>query len=299
MPTFPRRPLWPTLLTLSLVVLIVFPGRAAEKEGMPDLAQINQTCLPTSTSNLIVWFGTHGYPKLIVHEDSRDNGYIHTVHGVMTATDARFDVGTQMENVTSGIKKYIQEAGYGCDVQYRGLAARTPFTQDWLKENDDPRKGFILLLSYCQYDPETHIFTNAWNAGHAVTLVNAESNLILVHDPAHEKDTTGRKILTPQVVAGGTWQLEGFHLPVAGLLLLSGSQLEAPPESQVMLTGAVCVTMYPVTESPTPSSPTPVAGPNATIAGSGAPSSPPAAPAAPQSAGTGWMMWLFDLFFKK
>jgi hypothetical protein len=38
---------------------------------MPDLSQIEQTCLPTSTANLIIWFGNHGYPKLIASGDHR------------------------------------------------------------------------------------------------------------------------------------------------------------------------------------------------------------------------------------
>jgi hypothetical protein len=36
------------------------PLRADEKIGMPDLAQVEQTCLPTSTANLIIWSGRHG-----------------------------------------------------------------------------------------------------------------------------------------------------------------------------------------------------------------------------------------------
>jgi len=296
------------LLGLGLAGLIALPAAALEKEGMPDLSQIEQTCLPTSTANLIVWFGTHGYPKLIVSGDSKDDDYIHTVHRIMTDTDARFDWGTRQDAVTVGIEKYIHDAGYNCDVEYRGLdygdkSGKKPvaFSQDWLKGNDDPNKGFILLLVYCKYDEGNHIFTNAWNAGHAVTLVNAEPDMILIHDPAHYEDETGRKILTPQVLTGGSWQEVGMTAPVSGLLLLSGSLLEAPPDARVMVTGAVCVTMRPADAPNGPASPS-VAGPNPTLAGNGASSakpSTPAAPSTPSSASTSWMMWLFDLIFKK
>ena len=64
---------WISKLALASAGLFVagcFPAFALEKGGMPDLAQEEQTCLPTSTANLIVWFGTHGYPKLIVPGDS-------------------------------------------------------------------------------------------------------------------------------------------------------------------------------------------------------------------------------------
>src|ERR1700683_2197804 len=57
------------LLGLCLTGQVLLPASADEKEGMPDLGQQDQTCLPTSTANLIVWFGTHGYPKLIVNGD--------------------------------------------------------------------------------------------------------------------------------------------------------------------------------------------------------------------------------------
>jgi hypothetical protein len=292
------------LLGLSLAGLVAFPAWADEKQGMPDLAQIEQTCLPTSTTNLIIWFGKHGYPKLIQNGDSADDGYIHTVHRVMADTDARFDWGTRMETITVGIDKYIKEAGYTGDVEYRGLEGKKPFSQDWLKENDDPNKGFILLLAYIrvQYYPGNAVFSRALNVGHAVTLVNAEPDMILIHDPAHEDDETGRKIITPQSIPQGTLQDVGTSQPVSGLLLLSGSLLGAPPDSEVMLTGAVCVTMHPPEDPKTSPSTTPSTTPNALIAGgntSGSPASSPSSPAAPGSASTGWWMWLFDILFKK
>lgn len=292
---------------------------------MPDLSQEEQTCLPTSTANLIVWFGTHGYPKLIVAGDSADDGYIHTVHALMTATNATYQLGTRPDAITYGIKKYIRDAGYGCDVEYRGLdwtQAKYPdivadpdgdkykqdfqtpsaFSQDWLQENNDPNKGFILLLAFLKFDQNSNTFTNALNAGHAVTLVNAEPDMILVHDPAHYNDMPGRKILTPELLTGGTYQLPGYAAPVAGLLLLSGTELEFSHHCEVMLTGAVCITMHPAGEG------TKVIGsasgpPNSTIGGTVNPSSSPspmAAPATPASApSSSWAMWVFDLLFKK
>jgi len=317
---------WRLMLGLFLCVWIVFPALALEKGGMPDLGQEEQTCLPTSTANLIVWFGTHGYPKLIVSGDSKDNGYTHTVHALMTATNATYQLGTRTEAITYGIEKYIRDAGYSCDVEYRGLdwsmakfpeivrdpdgekykkvfKAPGPFTQDWLQENDNPNKGFILLLAYCSFDRSTNTFKDAMNAGHAVTLVNAEPNMILIHDPAHYNDETGRKILTPEALTGGTFELPGYSAPVSGLLLLSGSLLEAPPDAGVMLTGAVCITMHPTSEG-TKVLGSVSGGPNARVgeSGSSAPSSaaPPATPPAPATPpSTSWAMWLFDLLFKK
>jgi len=312
------------LLGFCLAGCIALPASALEKAGMPDLSQEEQTCLPTSTANLIVWFGTHGYPKLIVNGDSRDNGYIHTVHALMSATNARYDLGTRTEAITYGIEKYIREAGYSADVEYRGLdwsqakypqivkdeegdkyrdflKTPTPFTQDWLQENDDPNKGFILLLAYCSFDQGTNTFRDAINAGHAVTLVNAEPNMILIHDPAHYDDEPGRKILTPELLTGGTFQLPGYNAPVSGLMLLTGSLLEAPPEAGVMLTGAVCITMHRDHDG-TSVIASAAGAPNATIGGkvAGAPSAGPTTPAAPAaSPTTSWGMWIFNLLFKK
>ena len=212
---------WRLLLGLCLGGLIVLPAMAAEKGGMPDIGQEEQTCLPTSTANLIVWFGTHGYPKLIASGDSKDNNYTHTVHALMTATAATYQLGTRTDAITYGIEKYVHDAGYGCDVEYRGLdwslakfpqivqdvegekykksfKTPSPFTQDWLQENNNPNKGFILLLAYCSFNRGTNTFTDAISAGHAVTLVNAEPDMILIHDPAHDSDEPGRKILTPE-----------------------------------------------------------------------------------------------------
>ena len=294
---------------------------------MPDLSQEEQTCLPTSTANLIVWFGTHGYPNLIAKGDSKEDNYIHTVHGIITATDARYDFGTRMEAISYGIQKYIHDAGYTCDIEYRGLDwskvrrdplvvedvngekykpyVKTPstFSQEWLQENNDPNKGFILLLAYCHFSRGANTFTPAFNAGHAVTLVNAEPNMILIHDPAHYNDEPGRKILTPEVLTGGVFMLPGYDAPTSGLIVLDGSLLEAPHGANVLLTGAVCITMHPNGSGDTPAAPIPSAPGQAIIAsnngGSGNPSSSPASPAGPGSADSSWAMWLFDMFFKK
>lgn len=314
------------LLGFCLAGILALPASAVEKTGMPDLSQEQQTCLPTSTANLIVWFGTHGYPKLIVNGDSADDGYIHTVHALMTATNARYDLGTRTEAIRYGISKYIHDAGYSCDVEYRGLdwsqakypqilkdedadkykdfmQTPSPFTQDWLKENDDPNKGFILLLAYLNFNQQTDTFTDAIHVGHAVTLVNAEPDMILIHDPAHYDDEPGRKILSPELLTGGTFQLPGYNAPVAGLLLLSGTLMWTPPNAAIMLTGAVCITMHPASEGTKILGSAPGA-PNATVGGAGgnsaAPSTAPTVPAAPVSSPTtSWAMWLFDLLFKK
>ncbi len=283
---------------ILLLAALADPAYADEKAGMPDLAQIEQTCLPTSTANLIIWFGHHGYPRLIQPGATESDRDLNTVHRIMADTDARFDWGTQMSMITYGIERYIHEAGYDCDVEFRGLAGEKAFSEDWLKENDDPNKGFVLLLGYCHYDPGNNSFSNAFNAGHAVTLVNYEPDTLLIHDPAHENDEPGRKIVTPQTITQGTWQETGLKAPVAGLLLLSGSLLEAPDDSQVMLTGAVCITMHPVPGTGAPASPTPAA-PTPVVAGTASPSTPASSPAgtsAHPSGGTWWtaiLNWIF------
>jgi hypothetical protein len=295
----------------------LLPAVAEQKIGMPDLSQEEQTCLPTSTANLIVWFGLHGYPKLIVRGDNARDGYIHTVHALMTATNARYDIGTRTDAITSGIENYIRNAGYSCDVEYRGLdwgmVKRPPivkdyvadrykefyrrpraFTQDWLQDNANPNQGFILLLAYCAFDRETGAFVDAIHAGHAVTLVNAEPDTLLIHDPAHLEDEPGRKIVTPELLTGGFFQLPGYNAPVNGLLLVSGTMLKSPPGAVVMITGAVCITMHPrgagsgVIASA-------AGAPTATIGGGNDGAMPASAP----TTGSGtWAGWVFNLLFK-
>jgi hypothetical protein len=288
------------MAVLGLAAPFLAPLRADEKVGMPDLSQVDQTCLPTSTANLILWFGKHGYPRLIMKGATEDERESRTVHQIMADTDARFDWGTRMDEVTVGIKKYIHDAGYQCDVEYRGLEGRgAPFEQDWLKENDAPNKGFILLLLYCHLNPMTRTFTPAWGAGHAVTLVNPDPDAMLIHDPAHEDDETGRKIVTPHVIPDGTLETYAGPESVAGLMLLSGSLLEAPGDADVMLSGAVCVTMHPPDEGTVAgTSPAPGTSPTATLAGTGGPSAP-MAPVSTGAQGTSWWMSLFDFFFTK
>ena len=316
------------LAAFALVTALISPARAEQKVGMPDLGQEEQTCLPTSTTNLIVWFGKHGYPKLIVPGDSDDDGYIHTVHAVMGETNARYDFGTRTDAITEGIAKYIRDAGYSCDVEYRGLDwnkvkfahlvkdddadkykdfdSTTPdaFTPDWLSSNSDASKGFILLLAYVNFDRGTNSFSYAINAGHAVTLVDAQPDELLIHDPAHYDSMPGRKVVTPTLLTGGVLHLPGYDAPVDGLMLLTGTDLETPPDAVVMLTGAVCITMHPdstavahVGESPGAPNSVVGASPTGTIT-STAPSTSPA-PTTSSSSNQSWAMWLFDLLFKK
>ena len=74
------------MLFFAVALLACVPVLALEKGGMPDLAQVDQTCLPTSTANLMIWFGKHGYPKLILSGDTEDEREAHTVHMIMAAT---------------------------------------------------------------------------------------------------------------------------------------------------------------------------------------------------------------------
>jgi hypothetical protein len=314
------------LLGIFLAGVLASPVRALEKEGMPDLAQEEQTCLPTSTANIIVWFGLHGYPKLIQPGDSKEDGYIHTVHRIMDSTDASYQMGTRTEAITYGIAKYIHDAGYGCDVEYRGLdwsqakfpnnivddkqankykafqKTPVPFTQDWLQGNNDANKAFLLLLAYVTFDRGTNTFHDAINAGHAVTLVNAEPDMILIHDPAHYGDEPGRKILTPEVLTGGSFQLPGYAAPVSGLMLLSGSLLDGPEDSMILLTGSVCVTMHPINDNSTIIA-SAAGAPNSVISGNKGPAAPASAPASTSKpstpATTSWGMWIFNLLFSK
>ncbi len=240
----------------------------------------------------------------------------------MDATDASYQLGTRTEAITYGIAKYIHDAGYGCDVEYRGLDwsqakfpqivddkladkykayQKTPvaFTQDWLQGNNDPNKGFILLLAYVTFDRGSNTFHDAINAGHAVTLVNAEPDMILIHDPAHYEDEPGRKILTPELLTGGTFALPGYGAPVSGLMLLSGSLLEGPEDSLKLLTGAVCVTMHPLNTTSTIIA-SAAGAPNSTIGGKTTATTAPNSTAKPGVAPTtSWGMWLFNLIFSK
>ena len=312
---------------------MALPVLALEKEGMPDLSQQEQTCLPTSTTNLIIWFGLHGYPKLIVPGDSADDGYIHTVHRVMAATAANYDWGTRNDAIAYGIHKYVEDAGYDCDVEYRGIdwsqmkgpdivkdddedkykaynKTPIPFSVDWLQQNDNPNKGFILLLAFIKYNRATNVFEDPLHVGHAVTLVNFEPGMVLIHDTAHETGQNGRKIMEPTVLTGGVFKLPGYDAPVSGLLLLNGlfsdDVLERLPgvDPEVLLTGAVCITMHPEKSMLLASTVTSPGGNGVVGAGAGQnssnPSSTPGSGSAhPMSTTTTWVMWLLDLFLKK
>jgi hypothetical protein len=325
-----RLPAVSVVLGIGLAGMLALPALALEKIGMPCLSQEEETCLPTSTANLMVWFGQHGYPNLIKKGDDASDGYIHTVHAMITAVHATYQMGTDTVAITYGIQKYIREAGYSADVEYRGIdwsqlathdiikdpdldeyrkAYRTPaaFSADWLQQNDDPNKGFILLVIYVKYDPDTGDFSNPF-AGHAVTLVNAEPDTIVIHDPANDASYPGRKIITPRVLTGGTFNAPGFQVSTAGLMILDApiDEMWRPADGVILLTGAVCVTMHPDSNDTsivkgTAGAPNGVIGSgdvSKTAPGAGG-TGPGAAPAPAASPGTGWARWLFNLIFSK
>ena len=149
-------------------------------------------------------------------EDDRDWS---VVQRVMTDMNARFDLGTSPRLMVSGIAKYIRDAGYYPDVEYRGLyVPGQAFNREWLAANDRPDTGFVLIFVYCQWDPGTRVLSSAQRIGHAVTLVDYEPDSLLIHDPAHRDDETGRKILTPQSLENATWQDPDSSQPADGLL---------------------------------------------------------------------------------
>ncbi len=80
-------------------------------------------------------------------------------------------------------------------------------------------------------------------------------------------------------------------------MLLSGSLLEAPPHAEVMVTGAVCITMHPGQPLNKPGT-TPVNGPDSHIAGNDAPAAPVTPPAQTNDRSS-WIDWIFNLFFAK
>jgi hypothetical protein len=114
----------------------------------------------------------------------------------------------------------------------------------------------------------------------------------------------GRKVVTPDVLTAGVLHLPGYNAPVSGLMLLTGTDLETPPEATVLLTGAVCVTMHP--DSPAIAHVSSSAGGANAVGGTPTGTATttttiPAAPASttPASANQSWAMWIFDLLFKK
>jgi hypothetical protein len=121
---------------------------------------------------------------------------------------------------------------------------------------------------------------------------------MLIHDPAHQDDETGRKIVTPYVIPDGRLTTYEGSESVAGLMLLSGSLLEAPGDASVMLSGAVCVTMHPVNDGSLIGTTTPAGSSTATLAGTGG-ATFSAAPTPSGRQGSPWWMSVFNFFFTK
>ncbi len=232
-------------LYLAAFMALGLSCASAQKQGMPDLSQISQTCLPTATANLILYFGKNGFPNLIQKGPTPEERELRTVHMLMADTDANFDLGTRRDMAADGVRTYIESAGYACDVEFRGLGTKN-FAADWLKDNADPNTGFILFFAYVAYHNNNHTYSLALNQGHAVTLVTYSPGTLLIHDPAHRSYQIGRKILSTQPAEKGAYFVGGGKVAsVDGFMEVSGSFLDAPPEATVMLVGALRVQMLP------------------------------------------------------
>jgi hypothetical protein len=216
-------------------------GEENFKMGMPDLAQLQNNCLPTSAANLLIWFGQHGFPNLLADHLTSPLDTTAIVRDVMDRTRADYYTGTPSEYICTGLAQYIHDKGYGCTITYRGPATEERFSPSWLDENKIATKGFLLLFAYVKYVPSGGYYQSSSAFGHVVTLVSATpSGSLLIRDPRHREPDHGGKLIVPKMVRDASWKdVHGNVLSEQPLWIFDGAQLEANPGSQAILTGAI------------------------------------------------------------
>ncbi len=243
------------IIGLSLVGLFG-SGISTDKLAMPDLEQTKNNCVPTSAANLMLWFGENGFPQLMTvrakdgkaeNTESVDEGVI---RALVQRTKSDDKTGTPSDQMCSGLAKYVHDAGYGCTITYRGLLTSKRFDLKWLDENRNHNTGFLLLFAYVKYDDGAKGYKTSADFGHAVTLVAATENGLLVNDPQHVSGQDGKRFLEVTVDDDSVWREEtGKIVAKHPLFVFNGEKLEAPPGSRAILTGAIRIVLLPNVES--------------------------------------------------
>lgn len=214
---------------------------------MPDIDQDSNTCFPTSTANLLYWFGENGYPALLSKDTDATARQRNLIAKLLVHTNGTFKNGTEFAAMTKGLSSFFKAHNIDAKVTYRGLGGDAFSGLDWFERNSEDNVGFILCLAYV-HKKGANSYLSAAPLGHCVTLLRYHDGVAAILDPAHAEGETGRRTL--RLIPVSQIKTSGATIPM--LFEVSGMPLEGSHADTVLLDGAVCIELPPVANTDAP-----------------------------------------------
>lgn len=251
------------VLALSTLMIIstAFAG-SSKAADTPDFSQTDseagfetsgeQFCAPTSVSNSLMWFAAHGYQELLPAAENKHDAQAEIIRQLgggefMNTSPA---IGTDVRQIISGARKYVQQAGYQVsEIRYEGwrpagdaVTAEIPDLDDIKATIDDDKGAVWLNVGWYRFDEEASEYER--RGGHWVTVVGYDGDDLLIHDPS---PATGDEFWTQRVsltaLTGGQLTGQQANLPrdAAGYYEVTGEMKKG--SSTCILDGAVLMTL--------------------------------------------------------
>jgi hypothetical protein len=228
---------------LALILFFLAADKATTRPALdrsaqtPDFCQVDPAaglprdggsfCGPVSASNAMMYLAHTGYPKLKPDAPDEKAAQIALIHTIASPHFMNTDeyAGTGPTGVMTGIKKYVEAAGYSIDrIEYQGADHIKAFkragpipTADFLREGlSVPHSVVLLNIAWKKLDPDKQTYSRI--GGHWITLVGFEKiadgkddpSVFLIHDPSP--------------MSGMTFTTEHVTLePIHGTFLTTGS----------------------------------------------------------------------------
>lgn len=200
-------------------------------EGMPSYHQRNvefdgggkNYCGPTAASNALMWLADHGYPKLkpVAESGSRaQTEMIKQLAGFM----GTYREGTSVASFASGVKTYLQTAGYSCQSWvFSGNSYanqdQTPPDISLIKAMARGNTAMWLSVGWYSFDESCKKYTR--RRGHWVTLAGFGKNGLGEDDPtslliADPESPDTHKYITLKALVEGRLTDGNVRVPARG-----------------------------------------------------------------------------------
>ena len=237
--------------------------------SIPDLLQTDkraelpgggtQYCGPVAVGNSLMWLDFNGFPSLVENSGSKFHDQIKLVKllGSKGYMDTSLKNGTGTTKLMRGLRKYVQDRGYGIEqLEYQGwrkhpkeMKTKSSIPQlSWIKHGILGNGAVWLNVGWYKHNPSKDEYTRI--GGHWVTLVGfgkdergkSNRNLLILHDPSSRAGKTFKnEYAIVNKIHSGALVGKKFGLPrkAAGYYKLGGGMHIKKKADVAIIDGAI------------------------------------------------------------
>jgi hypothetical protein len=237
-------------MKLACVLLLILTslawGGVSNLGNMPNFKQSANMCGPTSAANLLFWFGKNGFTKLIPHSTDETDASHRLISKLIAECKSDQSIGTDNEDLISGIASYIRKCGYKPLVAYDGIDQDRPPQLEWISTRLRTSKGVLLGCNLYKRSSTSNTLLTDGSCAHSITLVEMEKDHLVIHDPERDsKEDTGRREIKLRKISLGVLKGRDFQIPANGFYEMTGISLSNEKDSVVILEDAIAVGVQP------------------------------------------------------